>query len=56
MTTQPYNPLHGLTLKVIVTELVEFYGFDALGKQINIRCFTQDPSISGWHVGVEPFV
>jgi len=46
MTTQAYNPLHGITLKAIVTELVEFYGFDALGKQINIRCFTQDPSIN----------
>jgi len=46
MTTQAYNPLHGITLKAIVTELVEFYGFDALGEQINIRCFTQDPSIN----------
>ncbi|NQY63191.1 MAG: DUF2132 domain-containing protein [Alteromonadaceae bacterium] len=45
MNTQPFNPLHGLTLKTIVTELVEHFGFESLGKQINIRCFTQDPSI-----------
>ena len=45
MDNQPYNPLHGLTLKVIVTELEAYFGFKALGKQININCFTKDPSI-----------
>lgn len=40
------DPLHGITLKMIVTELVEEYGFETLGEQINIRCFTHDPSIS----------
>lgn len=45
MNNQPYNPLHGITLKALVTELVEHFGFDALGKEINIKCFTQDPSI-----------
>ncbi|MEW6984355.1 VF530 family DNA-binding protein [Colwelliaceae bacterium 6471] len=46
MDNQPYNPLHNITLKAIVTELVEHFGFDVLGKEINIRCFTQDPSIN----------
>lgn len=45
MDNQPYNPLHGVTLKTIVTELVEHFGFDELGKLIEIRCFTHDPSI-----------
>jgi len=45
MDNQPYNPLHGITLKVLVTQLVEHFGFDSLGKQIKIKCFTQDPSI-----------
>lgn len=45
MNHQPYNPLHGITLQVLVTQLVEHFGFDALGKEINIRCFTHDPSI-----------
>jgi uncharacterized protein (DUF2132 family) len=45
MEKQPNNPLHGLTLKTVVEELVEFYGFEELGNRINIRCFTHDPSI-----------
>ncbi len=45
MDNQPYNPLHGVTLKVIVTELEAYFGFEALGKQIKINCFTKDPSI-----------
>ena len=39
------DPLHGITLKAIVEELVEQYGFEELGKQITIRCFTHDPSV-----------
>lgn len=39
------DPLHGVTLKTIVTELVDKIGFEQLGKQISIRCFTHDPSI-----------
>jgi uncharacterized protein (DUF2132 family) len=46
MDNQPYNPLHGVTLKTIVTQLVEHFGFPTLGKQIKIKCFTQDPSIN----------
>lgn len=45
MDNQPYNPLHGITLKVIVTELVEHFGFETLGKTIKIKCFTDNPSI-----------
>ena len=45
MTTQPKNPLHGKTLENIITELVDAYGWEDLGSRINIRCFTEDPSI-----------
>ncbi len=45
MDNQPYNPLHGITLKTIVTELEAFFGFESLGKQINIKCFTDKPCI-----------
>lgn len=45
MDNQPYNPLHGVTLKTIVTQLVEYFGFDALGKEIKVKCFTDNPSI-----------
>ncbi len=40
------DPLHGVTLEMIVTRLVERYGFAELGKQIDIRCFNVDPSIT----------
>ena len=43
--SQKNNPLHGLTLEAIVTALVAHYGWEALGQQINIRCFTDNPSI-----------
>ena len=45
MTDQPNNPLHGITLKKVVEDLVDWYGFEELGHRINIRCFTHDPSI-----------
>lgn len=40
------NPLQGVTLKMILTELVEQYGWEEMGKNIDIRCFTHEPSIS----------
>ncbi len=39
------DPLHGKTLEMIVTELVEHFGWDDLGSIIDIRCFNYDPSI-----------
>ena len=39
------NPLHGITLEMILTHLVEKYGWDELGERITIKCFTVDPSI-----------
>lgn len=44
-TAQPNNLLHGLTLEAIVTALVAHYGWEKLGQEIAIRCFTLDPSI-----------
>jgi len=44
--TQANNPLHGVTLEMIVNALVEHYGWEELGKQVNIRCFTFEPSVS----------
>ena len=43
--TQPNNPLHGIKLAAIVEYLVEEYGWDELGYQINIRCFNENPSV-----------
>jgi len=39
------NPLHGLGLKQLVTELVDYYGFDILFAYLNINCFKSNPSI-----------
>ncbi|MBI5483200.1 MAG: DUF2132 domain-containing protein [Deltaproteobacteria bacterium] len=40
------DPLQGVTLKMILTELVDEYGWEQMGKAIDIRCFTNDPSIA----------
>jgi uncharacterized protein (DUF2132 family) len=37
--------VEGITLEMMVTALVEHYGFEGLGEKIKIRCFTHDPSI-----------
>ena len=42
---QPNNTLHGITLEMILTQVVEQYGWEELGKRITIKCFTDDPSI-----------
>lgn len=42
---QPKNPLHGVTLEALLTQLVECYGWERLGLAVNIRCFTHEPSI-----------
>jgi uncharacterized protein (DUF2132 family) len=44
--TQANNPLHGITLEMILTDLTARYGWSELGQRINIRCFNQDPSIT----------
>ena len=43
---QPRNPLHGLTLERMLTDLVDYYGWPELGERIAVRCFNVDPSIS----------
>lgn len=46
MTGQQSNdPLQGVTLKMILSDLVEQYGWEEMAQSINIRCFTHDPSI-----------
>ncbi|MGZ0015048.1 VF530 family protein [Yeosuana sp. AK3] len=45
METQANNPLHGITLEKIVTDLVAHYGWEYMGHTINIKCFNDNPSI-----------
>lgn len=42
---QPNNPLHGVKLKDILIVLEEVYGWEEMGRRVNIRCFTHDPSM-----------
>ncbi len=45
MNEQPNNPLHGITLENLLNQLVDHYGWEELGKLIDIRCFNWEPSI-----------
>ncbi len=40
------DPLHGKTLKYIVTELQQKYGWQKLGQLVKINCFNKDPSLN----------
>ncbi len=39
------NPLHGVSLKNLLTEMVDHYGFEILFAYLNINCFKTNPSI-----------
>ncbi len=45
MNEQPNNPLHGITLEKLLNQLVDHYGWDELGRLIDVRCFNWEPSI-----------
>ena len=42
---RPKDPLHGITLEMILNQLLERYGWEELGNRIRIKCFTDNPSI-----------
>ena len=39
------DPLHGITLEAILNELVARLGWEEMGRKVEIRCFTHDPSV-----------
>ena len=41
----PRDPLHGITLETVVTQLVEQFGWEEMGRRIPVRCFLHDPSV-----------
>ena len=43
--SRPKNPMDGVTLKIMLINLEEYYGWDGLGEEIDIRCFNHDPSM-----------
>ena len=42
---QPNNPLHGLTLEMLLRLMIERYGWEGMGRDLKIKCFLIDPSI-----------
>jgi len=42
---QKNNPLHGVKLEALLKELVDHYGWQTLGNEINLNCFKSNPSI-----------
>lgn len=44
-TQHTKDPLHGVTLEALLNALVANYGWEKLGKEVNINCFKSDPSI-----------
>ncbi|MFZ6814515.1 VF530 family DNA-binding protein [Undibacterium sp. Rencai35W] len=43
--TKQKPTLEGVTLEAILTHLIALHGWEEMAKQVNIRCFTSDPSI-----------
>jgi uncharacterized protein (DUF2132 family) len=42
----PHDPLHGVTLEKLLTELVAEFGWEELGRRVPVNCFRFEPSIS----------
>lgn len=40
------DPLHGVTLEILLTRLMKKYGWEELAARVNIKCFSSDPSIA----------
>ena len=43
---RPLNPLNGITLEMMLNQLVGHMGWEAMGQEVPIRCFTHDPGIA----------
>ncbi len=39
------DPLHGITLEKVLIDMVDRFGWEEMGRVIEIRCFVSDPSI-----------
>lgn len=46
MNEQPNNPLHGVTLAAMLEFLVAHHGWQAMARDVPIRCFTHEPSLT----------
>jgi uncharacterized protein (DUF2132 family) len=47
MATRPSNdPLHGITLEMMLQQMVDRHGWDGLARDVPINCFRVDPSMT----------
>ncbi len=46
MRSHPKDPLHGVTLEMILNRLVEHYGWEEMSRRVEIRCFMFEPTIT----------
>jgi uncharacterized protein (DUF2132 family) len=42
---QARNPLHGITLEMMLNQMVEHFGWEDLAQRIPINCFASNPSV-----------
>ena len=45
-STQPNNPLHGITLETMLREMVDRFGWEGLARDLPIKCFRVDPTLT----------
>ena len=43
---QPNNPLHGVTLEMMLRQMIDRFGWEGLARDIPINCFLVDPSLA----------
>lgn len=43
---QPNNPLHGVTLEMMLQQMVDRFGWEGLARDVPLRCFLVDPSLT----------
>ncbi len=46
LSARSQDPLHGITLKQILTELQARFGWEGMAREVPIRCFSKDPSLN----------
>ncbi|MCM8540797.1 MAG: VF530 family DNA-binding protein [Lentisphaeraceae bacterium] len=42
---QPNDPLHGITLKMILEQLVDYYSWEELDEMLEMDCFYKNPTM-----------
>ncbi len=46
MRSHPKDPLHGVTLEMILNQLIKHFGWEEMGRRVEIRCFMFEPTLT----------